>query len=415
MTLAGNPSRVVIIGESGATQQQISTALEAQTEFELVEVLSDGENIVRDLHLSEADILLVDHVLNGEPTLEIIDDLTQQFPNIIIVAILSQDETLAAQQVTLAGARAFIVQPFTQINLLSTLRRVRNMQLRQRQVQQATMESQVEGAPPVNTFTVFSPRGGVGCTSLASNLAIAIHEQAGGRVLLLEGKLIFGHLDVMLNIRSRSTLADLVPHHTNLDEMLVREVIVEHVSGIYVLLAPTDIQLAQGIRAQEIFNIMVGLQRMFDYIVIDAGSTLNENSVTFMDSSDRIMLVTNPDMASLHDVSRFIRISQSLAYPAEKISIILNRAGRVGGIKTKDIEAVLRQQIYAQVMDDGPNTLRSINRGIPLIISYPRSPASKSYVNLAKSLILTPYEGKSQAVDNKTPIYSTKQADLASS
>ena len=415
MTLAGNPSRIVIVGEPGATEQQISSALEAQAEFELVDTLSDGENIVRDLHQIEADILLVDHVLKGEPTLEIIDDLTQQFPNITIVAILPRDETLAAQQVTLAGARAFIVQPFTQINLLSTLRRVRDMQMRQRQVQQATIEHQAEGAQPVNTFTVFSPRGGVGCTTLASNLAIAIHEQTGERVLLLEGKLIFGHLDVMLNIRSRSTLADLVPHHTNLDEILVREVIVEHASGIYVLLAPTDIQLAQGIRPQELFNIMIGLQRMFDYIIIDAGSTLNENAVTFMDSSDRIMLVTNPDMAALHDVSRFIRISQSLAYPAEKIAIVLNRAGRVGGIKTKDIEAVLRQQIYAQIMDDGDNAQRSINRGIPLIINYPRSPASKSFITLAKSLLQTSYEGKSQAIDNSAPKYSTKQADLASS
>ena len=414
MSLAGTSARIVVIGEMGATQEQISSALNTQTEFELVDVLSDNENVIRDLHLNEPDIILVDHQFGGEPTLDIIDDISHQFPTASIIAILPNDETLAAQQVTLAGARAFIVQPFTQVNLLSTLRRVRDLQLRHRQVQGTTSATAQEGPPPVKTFSVFSPRGGVGCTSLASNLAIALHEQTGERVLLMEGKLIFGHLDVMLNIRSRSTLADLIPHHSNLDDMLVREVVVEHVSGIHVLLAPTDFQLSQGIRPQELFNIIISLQRMFDYIVIDAGSTMNENTVTLLDSSDRILLVTNPDMAALHDVSRFIRISQSLAYPAEKILIVLNRAGRDGGIKTKDIDSVLRQQVFAHIADDGANTLRSINRGIPLLLRNPRSPASKSYVKLAKSLVIPAPEGQPQAIGDQTPVYTTEQVDLAS-
>src|SRR4030066_597676 len=105
-----------------------------------------------------------------------------------------------------------------------------------------------------------------------------------------------------------------------------------------------------------------------------------------MDAADRIMLVTTPDLASLHDTSRFLQLSRSLSYPTEKILMILNKAGSEGGVKLKDIEAVLHNQIYHQIANDPANVLRSINRGIPFLVYYPRSIASKSVQQLARNL-----------------------------
>src|SRR4030066_401275 len=105
-----------------------------------------------------------------------------------------------------------------------------------------------------------------------------------------------------------------------------------------------------------------------------------------MDAADRIMLVTTPDLASLHDTSRFLQLSRSLSYPTEKILMILNKAGSEGGVKLKDIEAVLHNQIYHQIANDPANVLRSINRGIPFLVFYPRSNASRSIQQLARNL-----------------------------
>jgi pilus assembly protein CpaE len=384
MSAEVNPARVVSICDPGATLTQITSALSSQNEFELVEVLDDQEHLGRDLHEAGAEIILIDHQLGGQASLDIIDDLALQFPDTAIVAILPNDNPLNAQQVTLAGARCFLVQPFTQVNLLSTLRRVRVLHARQRQVQTPVTADDPDGSRPLRTLVVYSPRGGVGCTTVAANLSIALHEETGARVLLMEGKLFFGHLDVMLNIRTHSSLADLVAHTSSMDEMLVREVVHEHISGIYTLLAPSDFQVAQGIHPQDMFAIVTGLQKYFDYIVIDTSSSLDENNVTLLDAADRILLVASPDLASLHDVSRFTRISQSLAYPPEKILLLLNRADRPGGVKSRDIESVTHRGIYAQIPDDPVNALRSLNRGIPLILKYPRSPASRAYKKLAK-------------------------------
>jgi pilus assembly protein CpaE len=205
-------------------------------------------------------------------------------------------------------------------------------------------------------------------------------------VLLVDGKLFFGHLDVMLNIRARNTIADLVPHANLLDPGLIGDVVVGHASGIDVLLSPNDVQIAQGLRAEDIYNIIGGIKKAYSYVIIDAGSALTENTVTMMDAADRILLVTTPDLIALHDASRFLQISRTLSYPPEKTMIILNRANLIGGVKPRDIETALRSEVFAQIPDDGANVLRSLNRGIPLVMQYPRSPATQAIQRLAGTL-----------------------------
>jgi pilus assembly protein CpaE len=153
-----------------------------------------------------------------------------------------------------------------------------------------------------------------------------------------------------------------------------------------VLLAPSNVQVAQGIRAEDIYNIFIGVSRLYDYVVVDGGGPLNDISVTLMDAADRILLVTTPDLASLHDTSRFLQLSRSLAYSADKILMILNKAGVEGGVKLHDIESVLHHPVYHQIANDPTPVLRSINRGIPFLVHYSRSSASKSIQQLARNL-----------------------------
>ena len=379
-------SRVVVIVDPGPVQQQITNALNSQPEFVLADVLTSPERLAREIGAAMPDIVLIDYKLGDQPTLDMIDDLAMQIPEAAIITILPDNDSVRIQQVMLAGARGFLVQPFTSINLLSTLRRVRDLEGRRMQSMTAKKASDQITTRPLKTITIFSPRGGVGCSTLASNLALALYEATGQRVLLMEGKLFFGHLGVIMNMRTQNTIGDLIPHVNALDEGLIFDVISKHGSGIHVLLGPSNIQIAQGIRPDDLYKVYMGVQRFFDYIVIDAGNSLTENTVTLMDSADRLMLVTTPDLAALHDASRFVQISRTLSYSDEKLMIVLNRTGLMGGVKTKDIEVALHHQISATVPDDSANALRSLNRGIPLLVRYPRSPASKAIMGLATEL-----------------------------
>ncbi|OGO63020.1 MAG: hypothetical protein A2029_10885 [Chloroflexi bacterium RBG_19FT_COMBO_47_9] len=386
MNPANKQIRVVALCDPGATQQQITEALNSQNEYVLADILSSKEMLAKQLRTTEPDIILVDSKLEGEPTMDIIDDLALQFPNSSVVAILPTNDPLIAQQVMLAGARAFLITPFSQINLVSTLRRVSELEGRRQQTKIYIPNAAAEATRPLRSVTVYSPRGGTGVTSIAVNTAIALAEETGKKVLLFEGKVFFGHLEVILNLRVQNSLADLIPHATNMDEGLVRDVVTPHPSGIHVLLAPSNVQIAQGIRAEDVYNIYMGVSRFYDYMVVDAGGPLNDISVTLMDATDRILLVTTPDLASLHDTSRFLQLSRSLAYPMDKILMILNKAGAEGGVKLHDIETVLHNQVYHQIPNDPANVLRSINRGVPYLVSYGRSSGSKSIQQLARNL-----------------------------
>jgi pilus assembly protein CpaE len=388
MAATNNSIRVVAVGESNATQDQIINTLEgsAQADFQLADVIVPSENLVRDIRTADPKIILIDYQTGDQSILDIIDDLTLQFPGIAIIAIIPGNDPIIAQQVTLAGARAFIGHPFTQMNLLSTMRRV--VDLEKRQAHPSFLSPrQEEHYRSLKTIAVYGPRGGVGSSTIAVNMAIALHETTNQRVLLVGGKLFFGHLGLMLNIQTNNSIADLIPHASQLDDDLVRDVVFEHVSGIHVLLEPFDFQIAQGIRPQDLYNILTGLQRMYDLIVIDVGSWLNENTVTILDIADRILLVTTPDLASLHDSRRFIEMSHSLDYKNGKMLVTVNRLGMEGGVKSIDIASSLHKELFAEIPDGGSKVSLSINRGVPLLMRYPRNATSKAIQNLGKKLV----------------------------
>jgi len=380
------PNRVLLIGKPGPIQEQIASALGANPEFELADVLSNIERIAIEISAVDPDIILIDSDITERNVQEVVDDLSLQYPNISTVVLLPDDNPALAQQVMLAGARAFIIKPFTQVNLVNTLTRVSTLEAARKRVRSSAGPVVEQRDRPLQTVTVYSPKGGVGCSTIATNLAIAYHQERGGRVLLLEGKLFFGHLDVSLNILTGNSLADLVPHASNIDDALINDVVYKHSSGIHVLLGPRSIQVAEGVRADNLFSIFRALQRSFDFIVIDAGNAMNENTITLLDSADRIILVTAPDLPTLHDTSQFIQISPTLSIPINKLLIVVNREGVTGGVRMRDIEGSLRHEIFGKIPDDEANAIRSLNRGVPMLLRYPRSPASRAIKKLAASL-----------------------------
>ena len=382
-----DPIRVVAIANPGPTQQQIQAALGSLPDFLLVSMLTFTDKLFRELRSAEPDILLIDHLVGDTSSLSLVDDLVLQFPDTAVVLILPDNDPIKAQQAMLAGARGFIVQPFTQITLVDTLRRIYSLEERRASEKTSRRAVTEEAEQPLRIIAVFSPRGGAGCTTVATNLAIAMHQQLKQRVLLIEGKMFFGHLGVFLNIYHQNTIADLIPHANNLDEGLINDVIYEHSSGVHVLLAPSNIQVAQGIRTDDLYAVFDKVQRMFDLVVIDAGGSLTENTVTFLDASDRIILLANPDMASLSDTSHFLQLTRSLAYSSEKVLIVLNRLGMAGGIKLRDIQNVLHNGLFAEIPDGGSAVNYSINRGIPLIVRYPRNQTTKAIQKLADEII----------------------------
>jgi pilus assembly protein CpaE len=240
---------------------------------------------------------------------------------------------------------------------------------------------------PKNTFTVFSPKGGAGTTTVATNLALALHKELREDVLLIDGKHLFGHVALCLNLRTGNSITDLISHAGMLDQRLIKQVVVRHVSGIHVLPSPNSITEAQGIRPEDLYKVMQALQQVFPTIIIDGGNNLNENTVTYMDSSEKILLVLNPDLASLRDVRQFMEVSKTLSYPPEKTLLVLNLTGRKADVKREEIEGILKMKIFGRIPADENLALSSLNEGVPIFLKSPHHPISRAIAEIAKELV----------------------------
>lgn len=387
---ATEPSQVLVVSNNELINQTINTAFIKETDFKLLDSSLVSEGILNAIHELNPDILLFDfEYVPSDQILDLIDEITMQYPKTAVVVILSEETMRFSQQVIMAGARAFMIHPFSQLQLLTALRRVRELQ--SRSAGATAFTESPASIKAYKNFVVFSPKGGVGCTTVATNLAVALYQAIGEEVLLVDGKHLFGDVALVMNLRTANSISDLIPHAGSMDESLIRQVVSRHVSGIQVLPSPSSIALAQGIRPDDLYNVILGLQSVYPYIIVDGGNHLNEAAVTYMDAASRILLILTPEMSSLRGARQFLDISRSLSYPREKILLVINKVGRKADVNISDIEKVLRSKAFAMIPVDEDVAESSINEGIPIILKKPGHNISKTFKKLAKDLLeLTP-------------------------
>lgn len=385
MTIVQDQIRVLAISSNELMLELIKTSLDKERNYFFIEHQNMDGDLMEGIEQSQPNCILLDYLYQAGNPLDLIDGISLRFPEIIVVIILPQDKITEANRAILAGARAFMMQPFEQKDLLDTLRRIK--ELYQRSHQGKTDASTDLHPETRGTFSVFSPKGGAGCSTIAINLAVALKEELKQEVLLMDGKLFFGDLDIMLNLKTLNSISELIPHIGVLDEGLLRDVISEHPSGIKVLPSPLNPIAAQGIHPEELHRILTATQNTYQNIVIDSGNYLNENTVTLMDASHKILLVINPEIASLRGASRFIEICHTtLSIPREKILIVVNQSDQRDGIGINDIERTLQMKVFAALPWDARVPLQSINRGVPIFTQDPKIPLRKSFETLAKNI-----------------------------
>ena len=347
------------------------------------EVTSD--NLLAVIAKTQPDVILLDFESQNHPY-DMMDKIKSEKTVCAVIAILPESEMEKSDQVILSGARAFIQYPFQSDILVVTIKRVMELKVRDKDYLIKIPDTEIDNKPK-NTFTVFSPKGGAGTTTIATNLAICLHKTLKEDVLLIDGKHQFGHVALYLNLLTGNSIADLLTQASMLDERMIKQVVIRHVSGIHVLPSPNSIIDAQGIRPDNLVKVIQSLQNTFSNIIIDGGNNLNENTVAYMDSSDKILLVFNPDLASMRDVRQFMEISATLSYPKEKVLLILNLTGRKNDVRKEEIEKILKMRIFGKIPADENLALNSLNEGVPILLKSPHHPISKAFSDITAELV----------------------------
>jgi pilus assembly protein CpaE len=338
------------------------------------------------IELLQPAVILLDFQFQPQP-FNLVDQIVNDHPASAVVAVLSEAELGYSDRVVLSGARAFVGYPYPAGKLAVTLKRVLELQARAEARPRRAATPEAPGTRALKMITVFSPKGGAGTTTVAANLSISLHKALKEELLLVDGKHLFGHAALYLNLRSGNSISDLIAHAGNLDPRLVKQAAVKHASGVHVLPSPTEITQAQGIRPEDLFKVIQGLKVAYPYIVVDGGNHLDENTVTYLDASDKILLVLTPDLAAMRDARQFLDIATSLGYPAEKTLLIVNQAGRKADIKRSEIEVILKLVLFGTIPADEDMALASLNEGVPIVLKKPRHPISRAYSKLTKELV----------------------------
>lgn len=379
--IPGQTLRVLLVSTQEALRTQVGMALANPRigEHRLYWVSQPELALVRAQDLVPH-IILVDDALGGADPIPLIRQLTSSVPVAAIIALVAEDAMNDARQAVLVGARSFVAKPSLDEELVPTLLQVFAWQ------RLPTVEAKPAEAALGYTVAFCAPKGGTGRTTMAINTAVSLWQVTQKPLVLVDADYAAPALDVALNLHSERNIADLLPKLSRLDEDLISSVLVQHASGLNVLLSPPPADLTSPLSLMQVQHILVMLKRMFPWVIVDLGLPLDETTFAFLDGADRIVMSVLPEMVGLRNTRLMLDQLFARGYPDDKVWLVLNRASLKGGVSQRDIEARLRVKIKFSIPDDQALATHSINRGVPIVLSHRRSAVARAVQRLAQQL-----------------------------
>lgn len=233
-------------------------------------------------------------------------------------------------------------------------------------------------------ITVFSPKGGVGKTTMAVNLALALR-RTGNEVCLVDLDLGFGDVAITLQLFPARTLADAIPLEAGLDIESLEALLTPHREGIQTLVAPVQPDAKDAIPASLVGKVLRLLRSRFDYVVVDTAPSFDEHVLQAIDETDQLILVTTLDVPTLKNVKIAVETLDLLNFPKERRRLVLNRADDKVGLTADKVESTLGMPIAASV-PTSPQVASATNAGEPILTAHPRHVVSKAIAALAADI-----------------------------
>ncbi len=235
-------------------------------------------------------------------------------------------------------------------------------------------------------LTVFSPKGGVGKTTIAVNLAVALAAHGGPRVCLVDLDLGFGDVAITLQLFPARTIADAVALESELDFGVLEPLLTPHRLGVSTLVAPVQPDAKDTIPPALVSRILGVLKENFDLVVVDTSPTFDEHVLQALDETDDLLIVTTLDVPTLKNVKIACETLDLLNFPPERRHLVLNRADERVGLDPAKVAATLAMPI-AQTIPTSPDVATATNAGEPITAAHPRHPASQAILGLARALV----------------------------
>ena len=396
--------RVVIVDDIAETREHLTKLLSFESDIDVVGAAASGEEAVELAGKLQPDILLMDINMPGMDGIATTERISATFPMTSIIMMSVQGEADYLRRSMLAGAREFLVKPFSSDELTASIRQVHIREKAKR----GRMIMPVPGAPSPDAsgkkgkiVTLFAPKGGVGRTTLAVNLAVAMAGEQRQTVTLVDGSFQFGDVGVLLNLNPKNkSIIDVVADPSATDEDLVDTTLINHSTGIKVLLAPPSPEMAELITVDQIRRMAGRLRETNDFTVVDLWPHFNDVSLALLDMSDVILTILTLEITNIKNIRLFLEVAEQLGY-GDRLKLVLNRADSAFGIRVADVENSVGRKIDHQVVSDGRTVVYALNRGVPFVWSNSQAPVSEDILKISRALVSG--EGSPETEDEKEP------------
>jgi len=391
----GEKIRVMIVDDVSETRENVRKLLQFESDVDVVGAARTGKEAIQLSLDLNPDVILMDINMPDMDGIAATEAIRAKQPAVQVVILSVQGDQNYMRRAMLAGARDFLTKPPMGDELISAIRRAGSMAQSER-----VKSAQVPVAPVINqagvpmgygssrgkVVTIYSPKGGTGCTTLAVNLALTLHNE-DTRVALVDGNLQFGDIAVFLNEQGKNTIVDLAPRAEELDPEIVQDVMLKHAaSGLHILAAPSRPEHAERVTSSQFTKVLEYLRQLYAYVIVDTPALLTDVTLAAIDLSDLVVLVTTQDIPSIKNCRLFLDLSQTLGIERERILFVMNRFDRRINITPERVTENLKQEIVSVIPLDEQTATKAVNRGVPFVLDSKNQPAARGIFSLAESV-----------------------------
>jgi pilus assembly protein CpaE len=368
--MTGEQIRLLVVEDVPQVASHVRSLLSAQSQIKMLDVVTAGDRALAGVGELKPDVVLVDALLQGRMSgQKVAEEIRRAEPQVGVIMLTVPQNPISENPER--GVDAVLKMPFTGFDLTAMIRKVGEAR---------SIASARAGSLMV---ALFSPKGGVGRTTLAYNIAVALGQEH--KVCLVDGSLQFSDLRGLLRVPA------VAPSMVNLPTDRIREQDLTEVmwrdpSGIDILLAPPRVEMAEMVTTRDIEKVLSILRQIYEFVIIDTRAALSEDVLVFLDSADLILQVLTYDAMAIRSLAMSAETFTAIGYPPSKLTTVLNRSDASGGFNKADVEQALGSRIDFEVVSDGHLVLASNNEGTAFVTSSPGAPIAQGVQRIAESL-----------------------------
>ncbi len=382
----------IIIDSEETSRGLVKNYLGGVKDINIVQEFNDVLHAYNYISENRPNLVIVDITQNTQVALDIIVKISNNSKNTKIVVLSYDMNSELVVKALRAGAREFLLKPLIEKDFVASIEKLKDLIL-----------GNINDTTKCKVIATFSNKGGIGKTSIATNLAVEIANMTKERVALIDLNMQMGDVTTFLDLNPAFDTSYVINNLDRIDEAFLLSSLEKYKNtSLYVLADPPDLEQAEVITAENITTLINILRNVFSYVIIDTTSSFDGKTIAALDNSDLILLVSIVNLPSVRNCQRCFDLFKRLDYPKDKIKIIINRHMENDEISISDIEDVLDHPVYFKIPNNYFTIITAINKGLPVGEVNPSSNVAKSFRELA-GLLSDNFTYDSSAKPTKRP------------